>query len=109
MGGLAVAGVSRVDGARPPQLPRSMSARSAIPDLIGRVVASSIRRAWVTIAVWTVLAALALSHVVTHFAIDTDVSKLISPDLPWRQREAALDRAFPQRTDLIAVVIDGAM
>lgn len=52
----------------------------------------------------TVLAAVFDTH---RFAIDTDSAKLISPSLPWRQREAAFDKAFPQTTDLIAVVIDG--
>ena len=28
-------------------------------------------------------------------------------DLPWRQAETAIDAAFPQRDDVIAVVVDG--
>ncbi len=47
-------------------------------------------------------------YVATHIAIDTDVAKLISDRLPWRQRDADFDRAFPQFTDLTAVVIDAA-
>jgi hypothetical protein len=31
-----------------------------------------------------------------HFAIDTDVNNLLSPDLPWRQQELRFSRAFPQ-------------
>src|ERR1700688_509015 len=45
---------------------------------------------------------------VTHLNIDTDTSKLISPDLPWRKHEAEFDREFPQNVDLIAIVVDGA-
>ncbi len=41
-----------------------------------------------------------------HFSIDTDINKLINPDLPWRQREKALDTAFPQNVDLLLVVVD---
>src|SRR5271170_6647906 len=44
----------------------------------------------------------------THLDIDTDTGKLISPELPWRKREAEFDRAFPQNVDLIAIVVDGA-
>ncbi|HEY1365073.1 MAG TPA: MMPL family transporter, partial [Xanthobacteraceae bacterium] len=40
-----------------------------------------------------------------HFAINTNIENLISSDLPWRQRELALERAFPQRTDLILAVV----
>ncbi len=43
----------------------------------------------------------------SHISFDTDFDKLISADLPWRQREAEMDRAFPQDTDLLAIVIDG--
>jgi predicted RND superfamily exporter protein len=32
-----------------------------------------------------------------HFAIDTDVNKLISQSLAWRQREAAFNNSFPGR------------
>ena len=51
---------------------------------------------------------LSLWAVLTRFALDTDVVHLFPEDLPWRQAEIAIDRAFPQRIDLIAAVIDGA-
>lgn len=54
-----------------------------------------------------VAAVLATVFDTDRFAIDTDSAKLISPSVPWRQRNAAFDKAFPQTTDLIAVVIDG--
>ena len=41
-----------------------------------------------------------------HFAIDADVNKLISQDLPWRQREAAFDKFFPPKEETILAVID---
>ncbi|MDQ1422152.1 MAG: uncharacterized protein QOJ52_4114, partial [Acidimicrobiaceae bacterium] len=41
-----------------------------------------------------------------HFAITTDINQLISPNLPWRQKQLAFDRAFPQLQNQIVVVID---
>ena len=41
-----------------------------------------------------------------HFAISTDINKLISPDLDWRQREAAIDKAFPGHFESTLVVVD---
>ncbi len=41
-----------------------------------------------------------------HFAIDADVNKLISKDLPWRQREAQFDKAFPPKEETTLAVID---
>jgi len=43
-----------------------------------------------------------------NFAIQTDTGKLISPDLPWRQRELQFDAAFPHQSDALLVVVDGA-
>ncbi len=42
----------------------------------------------------------------THFAIDTDVNKLLSPSLDWRQRELDFEKSFPGRYDSILVVVD---
>src|SRR6478672_4236603 len=41
-----------------------------------------------------------------HFAIDADVNKLISKDLPWRQREAAFNKFFPSQEETMLAVVD---
>ncbi len=41
-----------------------------------------------------------------HYAIDADVNKLISQELPWRQRELAFDKLFPPKEETILAVID---
>ena len=38
--------------------------------------------------------------------MSTDLNTLISPDLPWRKREVALSKAFPQRQDTLLAVLD---
>ncbi|HUO90462.1 MAG TPA: MMPL family transporter [Rhizomicrobium sp.] len=43
-----------------------------------------------------------------HFSMDTDSTKLISPDVDWRQREIHFDSLFPQQVNLILIVVDGA-
>jgi hopanoid biosynthesis associated RND transporter like protein HpnN len=53
------------------------------------------------------LGAASAVYAARHFAISTDVSKLLSPDLPWRQRELAYQAAFPQQTESIVVVVEG--
>ena len=69
-------------------------------------VAFSTRRPWLVIAAAALLALLGLWVTVTRFAINTDTARLISPDVEWRRLEIASDRAFPQRTELLAVVLD---
>src|SRR6266478_4025770 len=41
-----------------------------------------------------------------HFAIDADVNKLISKELPWRQREVAFEKSFPPKEETILAIID---
>jgi hopanoid biosynthesis associated RND transporter like protein HpnN len=74
--------------------------------LIVTVVEFCCRFAWLVIAGFAALTGASAYYALTHFALMTDSSQLISTRLPWRQRELALDRAFPQRTDLVVVVVD---
>jgi uncharacterized protein len=75
--------------------------------MIERIVAFCTHRPWLVIGLCGVLTALGLFTTITHFSINTETARLISADVPWRLNEAALDKAFPQRTDLMLVVIDG--
>lgn len=75
--------------------------------MIERLVAFSVRRRWLVLvaaALLTVAGAGAAAHL---FRINTDVERLIEPSVPWRQDEIAFEKAFPQRTNLVAAVIDG--
>ncbi|TMH13023.1 MAG: hopanoid biosynthesis-associated RND transporter HpnN, partial [Betaproteobacteria bacterium] len=80
----------------------------SITRMTTHLVAACARRPWLVIVVASVLAASAFTYNVAHIAIDTDSAKLIGEDLAWRKRERIFDAAFPQRADLIAVVVDGA-
>jgi hypothetical protein len=51
-------------------------------------------------------AASAAVYSARHFAINTDVNKLISRELDWRQREAEFEKAFPGHFGSTLVVID---
>jgi uncharacterized protein len=64
------------------------------------------RHAYVTIAISLMLAIAAGFYTTNHFAINTDVNTLISPDLPWRQTELNYDKYFPEREDRILVVVE---
>ena len=64
-------------------------------------------RPWPVIVVGMVVAAISASYVASRFEINTDISKLISDDLPWRQRELAFFKAFPASETTIVAVVDG--
>ena len=76
--------------------------------IVARIVAACSRHALLVVLIFAVLTVAAGYHAVTHFRINTDSNTLISSDLPWRQRQEAFDKAFPQNDGLILVVIDGA-
>jgi uncharacterized protein len=81
--------------------------QTMLSSIIGRTIDFCTRNALVVIAVGVVLAAVSGLYTARHFAINTDVTNLISPDLPWRQRELAYEKAFPQSIESIIAVIHG--
>ena len=74
--------------------------------LITRVVGFCAGRAWLVVIAALVLGVVASVYAARHIAIDTNTATLISPDLPWRQREIDFAKTFPQRVAVIAVVVD---
>jgi hopanoid biosynthesis associated RND transporter like protein HpnN len=66
------------------------------------------RNAWVVIAIALFLAVVSGIYVVRNFAINTNVNQLISPDLPWRQRELAFVAAFQGNHEKVLAVVDAA-
>jgi hopanoid biosynthesis associated RND transporter like protein HpnN len=77
------------------------------PAPIARLVVACCRRAPLVAAAGLALTLAAGWYAATHFAMSADTAALISPKLKWRQDSAAVDAAFPQNSDLTAIVIDG--
>ena len=75
---------------------------------VEEIVALCCRHARAVVGVCLLAAAAAFFYTAGHFAMNTNSETLISPNLPWRQQEARFDKLFPQRNNLILVVIDGA-
>ena len=74
---------------------------------LAAAVAFCTRHRWSVIIV-AILAALgSAAYTAQHFAVNTDIDRLLSPDLPWRQREAAYKQAFPQDAEAILAVVGG--
>jgi hypothetical protein len=76
--------------------------------LVETVVAICCRQARAVVVLCLLVAAAAGVYAVNHFGINTDSESLISSDLPWRKQEVRFDRLFPQRNNLVLVVVDGA-
>jgi hopanoid biosynthesis associated RND transporter like protein HpnN len=60
--------------------------------------------AWPVVAVAIALTVASSWYAATHFKMTTDINQLISQEMPWRQREMAFEKAFPQYQLIVAVV-----
>ncbi len=77
-----------------------------LANTITAIVRFCTRFPWPIIVLAVVLAAASSVYAGRHFAISTDINKLISPDLDWRQREAAFEKAFPGHFESTLIVVD---
>jgi len=75
---------------------------------VATVVASSVRRPRLNLLAALLLALLALIVVADRFAMTTDTAELISPDVDWRRQERVMEAAFPQLSDVVLIIVDGA-
>ena len=75
-----------------------------ITAFVVRAIDLCVQYAWPVIAAAIVLTVVSSWYAATHFTMTTDVNQLISPNIPWRQREAALEKAFPQFETIVAVI-----
>src|SRR4051812_26850227 len=70
------------------------------------LVKRSISHPWTVIAVSVLIGIAASVYAERNFAINTDINTLISQKLPWRQREIAFEKAFPQHLQSILAVVE---
>src|SRR5690348_12881154 len=77
-----------------------------LKSIIVAIVTRCTRHAWAVIVAASLLAVASGVYAARHFGINTDINTLISQDLPWRQRELAFEKAFPQHLRSILVVVD---
>jgi uncharacterized protein len=73
--------------------------------LVG-VVGFAASRRLVVLLISIAVLAVSGAYVARNFAIDTNIERLLSPNLPWRQDEIAYRKAFPGRATMILAVID---
>jgi len=59
------------------------------------------------VAIVSILCVAMTRYVRGHFAMTTDTYALLSPQLPWRVRQAAFNAAFPPEGSDIVAVVDG--
>jgi uncharacterized protein len=75
-----------------------------LTSIVVAVVRTCTRFATLVVIVSLLLAVGASYYAARHFAINTDINTLISPDLDWRKRDNQFEHAFDREKLILAVV-----
>ncbi len=78
-----------------------------LPLRLAHLVEACRQRAGRVLLAALILTLLALAAAWLRLGIDTNTDHLFASSLPWRQREIAYDKAFPQNNNLIVAVVRG--
>src|SRR5579884_2170371 len=73
--------------------------------IFASVVDFCLRRKWLVLLLSLAVLAVSTVYVARNFALNSDISTLLSPDLPWRKRDQAYQDAFPQLAHSIVAVV----
>ena len=76
---------------------------------LSSVVAACASRPFTVLALTLLLAAGSVWAVQARLGVTTDTGLLFDARLPWKQRGAELQRAFPQNEDLLVAAVDAAI
>lgn len=79
---------------------------STLSLVVSRIIDFCTLHVWLVIIASVFVTAVAGTYAVRHFAINTDIQRLISPDLSWRKREVAYQSVFPQGMEMILAVVE---
>ena len=63
------------------------------------------RRAWWVLVFAVVLSVGSLAYTITHFTISTDMSKMLSQDLPFERAQQRFNKAFPGLSKTLLIVV----
>ena len=77
-------------------IPVAKERKNVLTGLVVSIVKTCTRFALATALVAIVLAVGAVFYTARNFEINTDINRLISPSLDWRQRDIAFEKAFDQ-------------
>ena len=75
--------------------------------LLGRWVSWVVRHARLVVLTACAVTTISAWYFLDNLAINTGTSDMLSEKLPFRQKSAEMDRAFPQTDSTMVVVIEG--
>src|SRR5258707_15817827 len=78
--------------------------KDVLTSIVVSIVRFCTRLAFLSVLVALILAVAAGFYTARHFAINTDINTLISPELDWRKRDNQFEQAFDRERTILAVV-----
>jgi hopanoid biosynthesis associated RND transporter like protein HpnN len=88
--------------------PRSSGA-ALVKGILHRLVDTSRRHARAVVVAGLMIIFGAGWYSLHHIKVNADTDQMFSASLPWRQRQIAMDRAFPQFDGLLIAVVDARL
>lgn len=76
-----------------------------ISSLISQLVTFCARRAWLVVAIFTLLGAGSILASQQRLGVTTDTDKMFSASLPWKKQTVEMTQLFPQNNDTLVAVI----
>jgi uncharacterized protein len=76
--------------------------------ILAWLVLACVRHRWPMVALAALLALGSVWAIDNRLGVSTDIGALFADSLPWKQRAAVLQRAFPQNEGLLVAVIDAS-
>jgi hopanoid biosynthesis associated RND transporter like protein HpnN len=84
------------------------AAEDAYRAFLGRWVGAACRFSWTVVALAVFIAGYGLWYSANNLGMNVDTAGMLSRKLDWQMRSEAVSQAFPQYSDNILIVIDGA-
>jgi hypothetical protein len=80
---------------------------AALHDVVRKLAHRCAHAALAVTAATLVIVVLAAVYLAQNLQVDTNLDELIDPDAPFRERQRALNAAFPEQDDRLVLVVSG--
>ncbi|MBX7147198.1 MAG: MMPL family transporter [Alphaproteobacteria bacterium] len=74
---------------------------------VEKLVRFSRKFAFIILAGYLFLCCIGILYTQHHLSMNTDTTKLFSPEIPWRKNKARFETLFPQLSNTLLIVVDG--
>lgn len=79
-----------------------------LKSVLDRVFGLVAERPWLVLGVYAIAVVIMTVFTAANFKVNTDLTEMVSPELPFRKLKKEFENAFPNQKNTLVVVVDGA-